>query len=429
MASTDLSGRSHRVWADSPDLKWIAGVLVLGAITFNAILCFIHTNVVSISNTYVIGSEIILILLSILASYRSINRIYVLLMIQLVLFTLTLALIRYNFSPNDGLDIKISRDVLIPIVFFILGKSISDVKAADYIVYIAAALMLFFALFEYLFLETYLKFFSVAQYYVARGTLDAYDPGLQWAKGLMLSGMRPSEQGRGLLSILGEHRVSGLFLEPISLGNFGCMVVMWAVVRSRMERQFRICSIAAGLAFILLSDTRFDAYFLFLGMVILFATPRITTPGVIVMPFIIMFGLYFAAASVDHVGGVLILDGLSMRDRLLYSGRVLHDFDIYNWLGAKASRIQTFDAGYAYVISNAGIIGFAIFWCLFMSLKGYSRHFYAFRNASAAYFAALFCISASQLTIKTGSLLWFLLGALSVARDKESMVFSNRTQK
>jgi hypothetical protein len=57
-----------------------------------------------------------------------------------------------------------------------------------------------------------------------------------------------------------------------------------------------------------------------------------------------------------------------------------------------------------------------------MSLGGQSRDFYAFRNTSAAYYAALFCISASQFTIKTAALLWFLMGALSLARDQDVLV-------
>ena len=96
---------------------------------------------------------------------------------------------------------------------------------------------MFFALFEYFFLDTYLKVFSITDYYVARGTLDAADPSLQWANGLMMSGMRPPDQGRELLPFLGDHRVSSLFLEPIGLGNFGCLVVFWAIARSKMERQ------------------------------------------------------------------------------------------------------------------------------------------------------------------------------------------------
>ena len=282
-------------------------------------------------------------------------------------------------------------------------------------------MILFFALFEYLFLDTYLKIFSITDYYVARGTLDAADPSLQWANGLMLSGIRPEDQGgRVLLPFLGVHRVSSLFLEPIGLGNFGCVVVFWAIARSKMEGQARIWSVAAGIALIILSDGRFNAYFLCLGILILLISPRITTPVVLASPFVLMFGLWLAAANApaqDFRPTLEALSVTSLQDRLLYSGRLLLDFDIYNWLGVKASRSPTGDSGYAYVISNIGLIGLAVFWLWFMSLDGRSRYFYAFRNTTAAYFAALLCLSQSQFTIKTAALLWFLLGALSLARD------------
>ena len=81
----------------------------------------------------------------------------------------------------------------------------------------------------------------------------------------MVSGFRPADQGRTLLSFLGDHRVSSLFLEPSSLGNFGALVTLWAVVRSRMEGRLYLWCVLGGLALLILSDTRFDAYFLVLG--------------------------------------------------------------------------------------------------------------------------------------------------------------------
>src|SRR5262249_13260403 len=153
-----------------------------------------------------------------------------------------------------------------------------------------------------------------------------------------------------------------------------------------------------------------------LGVLILLISPRVTTPVAFATPFVIIIGLLFAAAYADYPRGVLSA-GLSIHDRLLYSGRVLLDFDIYNWLGiAGRPPAETADSGYAYVISNLGLLGFAAFWFWFISLGGRSPYFYAFRNMSMAYFAALFSVSASQFTIKTAALLWFLLGALSVAR-------------
>jgi putative polymerase len=183
-----------------------------------------------------------------------------------------------------------------------------------------------------------------------------------------------------------------------------------------MERQLRFWSIAAGLALIILSDNRFNASFLGVGVLILLMSPRLTTPAVIAIPFVVIAGLCLAAATGESQY-LPFLDGTSLWDRLLYSGRILLDFDVLTWLGIGMPRVSTLDSGYAYVISNIGLIGFAAFWFWLTTLDGRNRYFYAFRNNTAAYFAALFCISQSQFTIKTAALLWFLLGVLSLARD------------
>ena len=419
MASTDLLGPPHGVLADSPDVKWVAGALVVAAIVFNAVLCFINTHVTPINNSWVVGSEAAITTSALLACIRTIQPKYVLIIAAIILYTALLAIIRSVISPDEGLNVKVSRDFLIPVIFLLLGKSELNIKVADYVVYVAVAIILGFALFEYFSLDSFLKVFSVTQYYVARGTLDVLDPSLKWAEGLMVSGIRPPEQGRELLPFLGDHRASSLFLEPIGLGNFGCIVAFWAIARSKMEQRWRLWSIAAAIVLIILSDTRFNAYFLVVGVLILLASPRITTPVIAAMPFVLIFGLWLAAANAPPQDFPNV-EGFSIGDRLLYSGRVLFDFDILNWLGIEVSRAQTFDSGYAYVISNIGLLGFAAFWFWFMSLGGRSRYFYAFRNTSAAYFAALLCISASQFTIKTAALQWFLMGVLSVATDRKA---------
>lgn len=415
MADADLLGRSDRVLADAPDLKWVAGALIIGAITFNAVLCFINTSVAPIHNSYVVGSEILIVAIALLACHRTIESKSVLIIGAVLLYTALLAFIRSGISPEEGLNFKVSRDFLIPIVFLLLGKATSDIRVADRIVYIATALLLAFALFEYFFLDTYLKVFGVIEYYVARGTLDALNPSLQWANGLMLNGIRPPELGgRALLPfLLDDHRVSSLFLESISLGNFGSLVVFWGITRSRMERQLRLWSVAAGIALIILSDSRFSASFLGVGILILLMSPRVTTPAIVAMPFVVIAGLCLAAAT-GEVQDSPFLEGTTLQDRLLFSGRILLDLDIFNWLGIGASGVYTLDTGYAYVISSVGLIGLMAFWLWLTSLDGRNRSFYAFRNTTAAYFAALFCISQSQFTIKTAALLWFLLGVLSV---------------
>lgn len=299
-----------------------------------------------------------------------------------------------------------------------LGRRFNDIKAADKIVFTAIFIILFFALFEYFFLESFLKVFSIAEYYVARGTLQDADWAQNASQGLMVSGMRPTDQGRTLLSFLGNHRVSSIFLEPISLGNFGTLVTLWAVIRSRMEGRIYIWCILSGLALVILSDTRFAAYFLVLGVVLLMTPPQRVTPFIFLLPFTVIIALFLWGMLGGHYDGPT-LEGSSVHDRLLYTGEILFNLNVFNWFGLEASGVQTMDSGYAYVISNVGIIGFAALWILFMSIEGSSRYYYSFRNAIAVYFAALACISASHFTIKIAALLWFLLGVLSAWRGKD----------
>jgi putative polymerase len=325
------------------------------------------------------------------------------------------------------MNLKVTRDFLIPIVFLVVGRNFADIKNADRIVFFATGLILLFALFEYFFLDAYLRVFGVLDYYVAKGSLDALDPSLQWSNGLMLNGVRTAEGGGRVLLpfLLEDHRVSSLFLESISLGNFGALVAFWGIIRSRMEGRPYFWSIVAGIILIVLSDNRFNASFLPIGVVFLFASPRLTKPVVMVLPFVAILGLCLIAANAEpqEVPG---LDGGSLWDRLVYSGRILLDLDGPNWLGIWPLPPYTLDAGYAYIISTVGLIGLVACWLWFTSLTGPSRYFYAFRNTIAAYFAVLLCISQSLFTIKTAALLWFLLGVLSVAKDVAPRVVPTR---
>jgi putative polymerase len=410
-------GEAERIAAGGSGLGRTAGTLIIAAIGFNAFLCFLNTRGVAISNIDVILSEVLLISAAVLVCRNHFNFIHISVLALIVFYTVAISALRYANAPDGGFDPKISRDLMIPVVFFLFGKAVDDLRVADRIVSLATAILLAFALFEYFFLDAFLKVFGIAEYYIARGTVEASDWARNVSQGLMVSGLRPADQGRTLFPFLGGHRISSLFLEPSTLGNYGALVALWAALRSRMEGRLFVGLALGGLALLILSDTRFNAYFLLLALPVLLAPPRLTTPAVFILPFTTMLALYLlGASSADSFNSVPIVEGREAYDRLLYSGRVLFDFNAYNWLGLEVSRAQTFDSGYGYVISNIGIVGFAALWLLFMSLQGSNRFFYAFRNVLAVYFAALLCISASQFTIKIAALLWFLLGVLSVVK-------------
>lgn len=416
-----MIARADHASADNTDPTRLAGALIIGAISFNAVLCFLNTRGIAISNMHVMMSEALLIFAAAIACRKDINFVHLGIITLILLYTIILSTIRKINVPADGFDPKITRDLIIPVIFFLLGKTVNDAKAADKIVFVATSVVLAFALFEYFFLDTFLKIFGVVEYYIARGTLADLEHTLNVSKGLMISGFRPEGQGgRALLPFLGDHRVSSIFLEPITLGNFGTWVTLWAVIRSRMEGKLYLWCALGGLALLILSDARFDAGFLILAVILLMLPPKITTIPLFLLPFVIILALYILAVWAGPFDGRPILQGVGVYDRLLYCGRVLFFLDGYNWFGFEAARANVMDAGYAYVISNAGIIGFAALWILFMSLEGSNLYFYAFRNVLAVYLAALLCISASQFTIKMAALLWFLLGVLSVVKANGS---------
>ena len=407
-----------RAARDSRVSTWVAALLIIGTIGFNAVLCFLNTRGIVITDIRVMMAEVLLIAGTVLACRNYLTSVHVFLLGSIVLYTVVLSVIRYADVPALGFDPKISRDLIIPVVFFLLGVAVGDVRSADRIVAAATAILLLFGLYEYFFLESFLKVLDVAGYYVARGTLEASEWAQDVSQGLMVSGMRPADQGRTLLPFLGDHRVSSLFLEPTTLGNFGTLVAMWAAMRSRMEGRLYLWSALGGVALIILSDTRFDAYFLVIALTLLFIPHRLTTPAILALPFLTVAALYLLAASAERYHGIPMVEGRGVYERLLYSGRVLHAFDVYNWFGVEVSRAQTFDSGYGYVLSNIGIIGFTMLWVMFISLKGSSRYFYAFRNMVGLYFVTLLCISSSVFTIKLAAMLWFLLGTLSLAKDQ-----------
>ena len=177
--------------ANSPDFGLIAGVLVIAAISFNAVLCFLNTRGVPISSLHVMMSEAVLISAALLScrNYLNVTRLTILALI--VGYTIALSALRYANEPANGFDPKISRDLIIPVTFFLLGTLIDNVKVADKVVFIATTILLVFAAFEYFFLETFLKIFGVAQYYIARGTVEESDWALDVSQGSLCQRLSP----------------------------------------------------------------------------------------------------------------------------------------------------------------------------------------------------------------------------------------------
>jgi putative polymerase len=230
---------------------------------------------------------------------------------------------------------------------------------------------------------------------------------------LFISGMRPDALGgRNLLPFLGEHRVSSVFLEPISAGNFGIILFMWGLVRSLARGRVTWGLFAASTVMIVLSDSRFGAMFCIVAAAIAILPPAIGAAVAMSLPAVALAALIFLP---EHLEKMHVM-GNGLVSRLILSGHFIAALDLQNWFGVMTPDFQPFDSGYAYSMIGFGVVGVAALWGVFWTIEGRGWQFRTYKNLVGAYYGVLLCVSNSPYTIKTASLLWFLLGALSAAR-------------
>jgi putative polymerase len=385
-------------------------VVMLGAMCFHMALCFVNTKVGGVGNSALIGSEIAILGTVLMLSYPAIDYARFLVVGGILLYVVALAATRTAVQA-EPLGIKPVRDLLIPIAFFYFGMRSADIRRADRLVAIAAGIAVTVGLVEYAFPDRFTDAFNIAKFYVDRGTMHAGQS--PQSSNLFISGMRPDALGgRNLLPFLGEHRVSSVFLEPISAGNFGIILFMWGLVRSLARGRVTWGLFAASTVMIVLSDSRFGAMFCIVAAAIAILPPAIGAAVAMSLPAVALAALIFLP---EHLEKMHVM-GNGLVSRLILSGHFIAALDLQNWFGVMTPDFQPFDSGYAYSMIGFGVVGVAALWGVFWTIEGRGWQFRTYKNLVGAYYGVLLCVSNSPYTIKTASLLWFLLGALSAAR-------------
>lgn len=372
--------------------------LVLAALTFNAVLCFVNTVLFPVSDLMVIGSEFSIISLAMIFALDRRIEPYLILAL-LISYALLIMAMRPMFDP------KAIRDFMIPVVFYCLGRRRSSMQTTDRIVVASGVIVVVFGLFEYLAFDTFQKYFNIIQYYVARGTVAPSDVSSQTGT-LFASGVRPD--ARTLLPFLGMHRVSSVFLEPVSTGNFGAILYIWALCRPGMRG--RAIVFASAAIIIVLADARFGAYTCIAATAAAIAFHRFPRFFWFYMPLAMMCGIAiygFESSQVDWTN--------SISGRILWTARLLTSLPFGGAMGVAADKPFLSDSGYAYSINEIGLIGFIVFWALFIFSAPADRAAWRLRACAATYFSLLLVISDSPYSIKTAALFWFMLGSMDGA--------------
>jgi putative polymerase len=403
-----VAGQANKIDSVTPTRRAAALVLTAGTMLYNFVLCFVNTNLMGLGPSIVVSAEMVLIGLALsLIWYRSYVLHSILVLIAAYFFAVMLA--RCEFDP------KIVRDLLIPIVFFFLGKHLGDKSAADGLVTFLICVAFLVAFFEWIAPNLFLHYFDVIGYYIARGTVAGVDADNAAVFG---SGFFNSSRfdSRTLLPFLGDHRVSGVFLEAPSVGNFGAIVFAWVLLRDRRSYLTFALKLFAVAAIVVLADARFGLYFCVFAAVLYMVTPYIRPSMLFVAPFLVIVALVlYAVTNWDGVWDNTIFG------RFLYAGHILTTLDPWEIYGVGANNVKigvsfatnaVTDSGYAYVLIKIGLIGMAGIWGLFVCGPIPDKDALFFRNFVAFYYIILLSISASVFTIKTAALLWFLYGTL-----------------
>ena len=403
--------RAHADMVGSPQVvRWLSLFAVIGGLTINLILCFVNTKVTGIHPSWVMAGEGLMIMAAGLAALD--RRLGVYLMVGVFASYMV-----FLFAMRQEVDPKPLRDILIPLFFYFAGTRIADPRLGDRMVVLSLAIVLFFGLFEYLFTDLYLQFFNVLGYYIARGTVTAAD-NFGSTSGFFGSGVRP--EPRTLLSFLGQHRVSSVFLEPVSAGNFGAIVFCWAFFRKEIPARWFV--IAGAMAVIVLADARFGFATCVL-MVLL-------SPVFRLIPRLMWLAAPFLLLSVLAAYGLLSgTDGgpNDLAGRFQVTASLLAKLTPQIVFGMQTTDSFTADSGLAYTLTQFGLGGFVFLWWAVVYAPVKTARAWQFHAGILVYIILLLLISNSLYSIKTAALLWFLLGtadqaeAFSIGRKGEAL--------
>lgn len=376
-----------------------AAVILFSTVAFNWLLAFTNTRLMGISETHVILFELLLVAS---ATLLVIDR-------RVDFYLILIALFGY-FALMSGLegyvDVKPLRDVLLPVVFFYLGMRALTLGMMDRIVAatIIAALLLTF--WEMMALDHYLQFVNVRGYYLARGTLSLEDLWDGKSVGLMINGERYME--RDLFSFLGSHRVSGLFLEPVSVGNYGAICMTWIAVRCWGRPLKALLYLAPVIFMMLCADARFGLY---VGLLVLALLPfaRII-PAISLIAIAPVIAISLAIYGAHNVGA---LWDNSLGGRIVLSSQVLAQMSWQTILGFGPHSHLIADSGYGYVLANQGLLCALALWAaLFLLPTAQNISFKRFRLFLVIYISLILIISGSLFSLKTAGLLWAMAGVL-----------------
>ena len=383
-------------------------VILIASVVYQALLALMHTHFFRASSLAVAAAEFLIYLACVLVLAKRIRLESVTIVALVLAYLFLLSIFR------NALEFKGFRDVMIPLLFYWLGRHVADIGYADRILKVLVGVVLAVGFFEFFFLDQFTRLLNIFSYYVSTGTVTITTNFIT-DSALNLNGLRPEGIGRTIFpALLGSHRVSSVFLEPVSLGNFAVIVAAWGLSKPRAEYKQMLFFVLSATILISLSDSRY-------GLIVVSAliAMRIAVRGrwnvaVIILPLVsivvlVLIGLFFNGGLADNIMG-----------RLFWTGNTLLSFNVEKILGIQGFNIPYGDMGYAYLLSRWGVLLCIALWMAFWLVKMTDERGERFRTYAALYISLILTVSGTSFfALKTAGLLWFLMGSCTSLNAKK----------
>lgn len=394
---------------------WVPAVLVIWATVFNGVLAIVNAHVKLTPNA-VIGAEVLTTLMSFglaLQRFRPEMRSWwVLTGVMIVFFSVE------SLARGD-LQIKYVRDVLIIPTFILLGMT-APRRRLDLTVCIIHAIVIAVMLYEALDSDGFAKQFDIQGYYInTRG----YSDDNFWNKEseLFVNAVRPGD--RFFLPFLDLHRLSSLFLEPVSLGNYCIVITAFICARFReLAVWMRLFLIVGNVMVVIGCDGRLAA----ITCIVIIAvnlvaarTPRGT--AVFYLPLTVL-AAFLANDLLGFENGPDDLPG-----RIAHTVQLLRQYELQDYFALSDRFIWLAnDSGIAYLLMTQTILGTGLIW-IFIIFGAAEDDFQQTRytHALSLYLSLSMMVSFSMLSLKTAGLLWFVQGCLQRREDPAPVTARN----
>ena len=395
----------------------LSNAVLIVAVTFNAALALINAHIVALERTYVVLTEVAVYGAAAAIIFFRVDR------RMMPWFLLALATVLLGFLlglGNGAFNPKFPRDVLVIPVFVMLGMAqgrsslVRPVLILQTIVFLTAAL-------EAVRPDLYAETFQVLKYYVS--TRD-YSQNQFWnsESTLFISATRPGERFFGFIEM---HRLSSIFLEPVSLGNY-CVVV--AILLISLWKDFGFWTRAYLIATTLLLLVGCDGRLAGASILIIMAVVPLfrwlpSRWSAFDLPLVLLASAVYVAivqptVGADNFGG-----------RVAGSLDLLSQIDLAGFFGldARLSDIAA-DSGISYFVLTQSVVGLAAVWlCICLVPNGRDGRSRLFVHSIALFIPLSLMVSYSFFSIKVAALMWFCYGRICCTESVDEATIGRET--